>query len=163
LAQRTRKLPSGLLRPHNHEGLLGLSESWLGLFASSYTFYPWFDFSLLVFLSVPTSLSKFRVKHNLLYLHRSFIYGEAVSRCFTQDAIVKDEGHTHKGRAAIKAWKTDTSAKYQYTSEPFACEAKDGGMAITSHLVGNFPGSPVDLRYFFKLEGDKIAWLEIIP
>src|SRR5262245_594533 len=89
--------------------------------------------------------------------------GEAVSRCFAENAIVKDEGHTHKGRAAIKAWKTEASAKYQYTSEPFASEAKDGKMVVTSHLVGNFPGSPVDLRYFFKLEGDKIASLEIIP
>ena len=34
-------------------------------------------------------------------------------------------------------------------------------MVVTSHLVGNFPGSPVDLRFFFKLEGDKIASLEI--
>ena len=89
--------------------------------------------------------------------------GDAVSRCFTEDAVVKDEGHTHKGRAAIKAWKTDASAKYKYTSEPFAREEKDGKTIITSHLVGNFPGSPVDLRFFFKLEGDKIASLEIIP
>ena len=89
--------------------------------------------------------------------------GEAVSRCFTENAVVKDEGHTHKGRAAIKAWKTDASAKYKYTSEPFACEEKDGTTVVTSHLVGNFPGSPVDLRYFFRLEGDKIASLEIIP
>ena len=89
--------------------------------------------------------------------------GEAVSQCFTENAVVKDEGHAHKGRAAIKKWKTDTSAKYQYTSEPFACEEKDGKIVVTSHLVGNFPGSPVDLRYFFKLEGDKIASLEIIP
>ena len=89
--------------------------------------------------------------------------GEAVSRCFTENAIVKDEGHTHKGRAAIKEWKTDASAKYQYTSEPFACEEKDGKIVVTSHLVGNFPGSPVDLRFFFKLKGDKIASLEIIP
>jgi len=89
--------------------------------------------------------------------------GEAVSRCFTENAIVKDEEHTHKGRVAIKAWKSDTSAKYQYTSEPFACEEKDGKIAVTSHLVGSFPGSPVDLRYFFKLEGDKIASLEILP
>jgi len=88
---------------------------------------------------------------------------EAVSQCFTENAIVKDEGHTHKGQAAIKEWKTAASAKYQYTSEPFACEAKDGKIVVTSHLVGNFPGSPVDLRYFFKLEGDKIASLEIIP
>jgi len=89
--------------------------------------------------------------------------GDAVSRCFTENAVVKDEGHTHRGRAAIKAWKTDASAKYDYTSEPFACEEKDGRTVVTSHLVGNFPGSPVDLRFFFKLEGEKIASLEIIP
>lgn len=89
--------------------------------------------------------------------------GEAVSRCFTENAIVKDEGHTYRGRAAIEEWKADTSAKYQYTSEPFVCEKKDENIVVTSHLVGNFPGSPVDLRYFFKLEGDKIAALEIIP
>jgi len=89
--------------------------------------------------------------------------GEAVSRCFTENAIVKDEGHTHKGRAAIKKWKTDASAKYEYTSEHFACAEKDRKIVVTSALVGNFPGSPVDLRYFFKLEGNKIASLEIIP
>ena len=89
--------------------------------------------------------------------------GEAVSRCFTENAVVKDEGHTHKGRAAIKAWKTDAAAKYQYTCEPSACEEKDGKTVVTCHLVGNFPGSPVDLRFIFKLEGDKIASLEVIP
>ena len=89
--------------------------------------------------------------------------GDAVSRCFTEDAVVKDEGHTHRGRGAIKAWKTDASAKYEYTSEPFACEEKDGRTIVTSHLVGNFPGSPVDLRFFFTLEGGKISSLEIIP
>ena len=31
--------------------------------------------------------------------------GEAVSQCFTDNAIVKDEGHAHRGRAAIEAWK----------------------------------------------------------
>jgi hypothetical protein len=97
------------------------------------------------------------------YFTADEVDGEAVSQCFTENAIVKDEGHTHKGRAAIKAWKTDASAKYEYTSEPIACEEKDGKTVVTSHLVGNFPGSPVDLRYFFKLEGDKIASLEIIP
>src|SRR5437762_12300745 len=78
--------------------------------------------------------------------------GEAVSRCFTEDAVVKDEGHTHKGRAAIKARKTDASAKYQYTCEPLACEERDEKTVVTSHLVGNCPGSAVDLRYFFRFE-----------
>ena len=49
---------------------------------------------------------------------------EAVAACFTENAVVKDEGHTYQGRAAIKKWKADASTKYQYTCEPFACEAK---------------------------------------
>ena len=88
---------------------------------------------------------------------------KAISQCFTQNAVVKDEGHTYKGRAAIKQWKAGTTTKYEYTSEPFACEEKDGKTVVTSRLVGNFPGSPVDLRYFFQLKGEKISSLEIIP
>src|SRR4029077_275586 len=87
----------------------------------------------------------------------------AVAECFTESAVVKDEGHTYQGRAAIKQWKAEASARYEYTSEPFACEQKDGKFVVTSRLIGNFPGSPVDLRFFFELEGDKIASLEIIP
>ena len=88
---------------------------------------------------------------------------EAVAQCFTENAVVKDEGRTFKGRAAIRQWKADASAKYQYTSEPFVCERRGGQVIVTSRLTGNFPGSPVNLRYFFKLEGDKIESLEIVP
>jgi hypothetical protein len=88
---------------------------------------------------------------------------DAVSQCFTENAVVKDEGHVYQGRAAIKRWKTETAAKYQYTSEPFALEHQSGKAIVTSRLTGNFPGSPVDLRFFFELDGDKIASLEIIP
>ena len=89
--------------------------------------------------------------------------GEAVARCFTEAAVVKDEGRTYRGRAAIKQWKEEVSTKYQYTSEPFACEQRDGTVVVTSRLTGSFPGSPVNLRFFFALEGDKIATLEILP
>jgi len=86
-----------------------------------------------------------------------------VCQCFTENAIVKDEAHTYKGQAAIKQWRTEVAVKYEYTSEPFACEVKDGKTIVTSRLTGNFSGSPVDLRFFFDLQGDKIASLEIIP
>jgi hypothetical protein len=89
--------------------------------------------------------------------------GEAVARCFTLDAVVKDEGHTFHGLDEIKRWKVQASTKYAYTSEPFAFERQGAMTVVTSRLTGNFPGSPVDLRYFFRLEGDKIASLEIIP
>jgi len=97
------------------------------------------------------------------YFHADKLDGKAVAECFAADAVVKDEGHTHKGRAAIEKWKDDTSKKYQYTSEPLGREECDGKIIVTSHLTGNFPGSPVDLRYFFKLEGQKIVSLEVIP
>ena len=89
--------------------------------------------------------------------------GEAVARCFTEAAVVKDEGRTHRGRAAIQNWKEEASARYQYTCEPFACEQRDGTGVVTSRLTGTFPGSPVNLRFFFALQGDKIASLEILP
>ncbi|MES2069429.1 MAG: nuclear transport factor 2 family protein [Pseudomonadota bacterium] len=89
--------------------------------------------------------------------------GEGVARCFAHEAVVIDEGQTHSGREAIKAWKAAASAKYSYSSEPFALEQEDGRYIVTSRLTGNFPGSPVDLRYAFRLEGGKIASLEIMP
>src|SRR4030095_640714 len=88
---------------------------------------------------------------------------ETLAQCFTENAVMKDEAHTYKSRAAIKQWKLETSAKYQYTSEPFACEEKAGMTIVTSRLTGNFPGSPVDLRFFFALESGKIRSFEIIP
>ena len=51
---------------------------------------------------------------------------EAVAQCFTENAVVKDEGRTFKGRAAIRQWRVDASAKYQYKSEPIVCERRDG-------------------------------------
>ena len=89
--------------------------------------------------------------------------GEAVARCFTLDGVVRDEGHTYHGTAEIKRWKAEASTKYAYTSEPFASERQGAMTVVSSRLTGNFPGSPLDLRYFFRLEGDKIALLEIVP
>ena len=88
---------------------------------------------------------------------------EAIVRCFTDNAVVKDEGQTHTGISAIRRWKATASTKYTYTSEPFAAEQRDGMTVVTSRLTGNFSGSPIDLRFFFRLERSKIAFLEIIP
>jgi hypothetical protein len=88
---------------------------------------------------------------------------EAVARCFTEQAVVKDEGQTHTGVAAIKAWKSAASAKYTYTIEPLAVAEMDGAYVVTCRLTGNFPGSPVNLRFAFRVERGKIASLEIAP
>jgi hypothetical protein len=89
--------------------------------------------------------------------------GDAVARCFTNGAIVKDEGHTYTGVAAIKQWKAETATKYTYTCEPLSAEQKDETTVVTCRLEGNFPGGRADLRFFFGLQRGKIANLEIIP
>lgn len=86
---------------------------------------------------------------------------DALTQCFTENAVVKDEGSTHIGVEAIGQWKAAVAEKYVYTSTPFACKNADGLYLVLSHVAGNFPGSPVDLRYAFRLEGDKIHHLEI--
>jgi len=86
---------------------------------------------------------------------------EAVAGCFTPQAVVKDEGRTHSGLDAIKAWKAEAAAQFTYTSEPFALERGDDCHVVTSRVTGDFPGSPVDLRYRFRLERGLIASLEI--
>jgi len=83
---------------------------------------------------------------------------EHVAQCFTDTAVVTDEG-----RSAIAAWKASASTQYSYTVEPFAIVGDGDRLVVTSRVAGNFPGSPVDLRYIFKVEGEHIAALEIAP
>jgi hypothetical protein len=85
----------------------------------------------------------------------------AVARCFSDSAVVIDEGREHRGRPAIKRWKAEATAKYHYTSEPLAVDALGPGVTVTARVTGDFPGSPVGLRYRFTLEGAAIARLEI--
>ena len=89
--------------------------------------------------------------------------GAAVAKCFAAEAVVVDEKQAHRGREAIARWKTEASAKYDYVSEPVAIDEQADKITVTAHLTGNFPGSPVDLRYAFTLSGNAIARLEIAP
>jgi hypothetical protein len=86
---------------------------------------------------------------------------EAVARCFADDAVVRDEGRTMKGLAAIKRWKAQTKKKYQHNVEPLKLGQRDGKTVVTNRLTGNFPGSPIDVEFVFVLKGNKIASLEI--
>jgi hypothetical protein len=76
------------------------------------------------------------------YFAEDRLNGEAVARFFTGGAVVKDEGHTYTGLAAIEQWKTEASAKYNYTVEPLVSQ-KDNTTIVTSRLTGSFPGSPL--------------------
>src|SRR5260370_39648026 len=87
---------------------------------------------------------------------------EALAKCFAGNAIVRDEGQTIEGLAAIKQWKAETKKKYRHTVEPLAVAQTDDKTIVTNRLTGNFPGSPIELEFVFTLDGDKIASLEIL-
>jgi hypothetical protein len=86
---------------------------------------------------------------------------EVLDQCFAEEAVVRDEGQTIEGLAAIKKWKAETKKKYQHTIEPLAFGQKEGKTVVTNRLTGNFPGSPIELEFVFTLKGDKITCLEI--
>ena len=75
---------------------------------------------------------------------------------------MEDEGETHRGLAAVRAWKKATEDRFRYTIEPSGFERRsESETVVTATLAGDFPGSPVDVDYIFTLSGDKIASLEI--
>ena len=86
---------------------------------------------------------------------------EAIARCFTAQAVVKDEGRTHAGTEAIKAWKAAASTAYTYTVDPLSLNQTGSSHVVRSRVTGNFPGSPVELHYEFRLERGLISSLEI--
>jgi uncharacterized protein (TIGR02246 family) len=87
----------------------------------------------------------------------------ACAACFTDDAVVRDEGRERQGNAAIREWMEEVSKKYRPTVDVIDVGETDDQTIVTGRVAGNFPGSPVELRYAFTLAGEKIARLEIRP
>ncbi|WP_223643666.1 nuclear transport factor 2 family protein [Corallococcus sp. EGB] len=87
----------------------------------------------------------------------------AVARCFTDDAVVVDERREHRGRAAIEAWNAAANSKYKFTTTLLAVEFDGPRTTVRANIAGNFPGSPVELRFRFTLAGGLITRLEIAP
>src|SRR5262245_7579460 len=85
----------------------------------------------------------------------------AIAKCFAADAIVRDEGKTIKGVAAIKAWRIETGRKYHHNVEPLSVSTRDGKVVVRGKVSGSFPGSPINLDHVFQIEGGQITALEI--
>jgi len=82
---------------------------------------------------------------------------------FSPSATVKDEGRSHQGPAAIRAWLEETSARYNDRAHVTSVTASGDGVEAVAEVSGTFPGSPVVLRFVFTLDGDRIVRLEITP
>ncbi|MCU1747879.1 nuclear transport factor 2 family protein [Pseudomonas sp. 6D_7.1_Bac1] len=86
----------------------------------------------------------------------------AVASFFAEDANVFDEGAHQVGTHAIAQWMEDTARRYQPRVEVLDVQQRTGKVLVSNLISGTFPGSPLALRYVFRLnEQGKIARLDI--
>ncbi|OZI27501.1 MULTISPECIES: nuclear transport factor 2 family protein [Bordetella] len=86
---------------------------------------------------------------------------EDVVHVFAPDAVVFDEGRTHRGHDAIKSWQREAQKKFTYTVTPVSVAPVGDRLKVVTRVEGDFPGSPVQLDHVFGLVEGKITSLEI--
>jgi ketosteroid isomerase-like protein len=89
---------------------------------------------------------------------------DAILALFAEDAVVVDEGETHRGISKIRAWREGPASRYEYTTEVFDTDRiSDDEYLVTGRIEGNFPGGTAELRWRFTVVGDRIGHLHIAP
>ena len=86
---------------------------------------------------------------------------KSILACFNDDAVVRDESATHRGKIDIGRWATTTIEKYKFQFKPLSSEERHNETVVSVEVSGTFPGSPVTLDYHFAITNDKIASLTI--
>jgi ketosteroid isomerase-like protein len=86
---------------------------------------------------------------------------QSIVSCFSENAVVRDEGETLHGRNAIEDWITRTIEKYKFQFKPVAFRENNAEVVVAIEVSGTFDGSPITLDYHFTIEGDKILSLTI--
>jgi len=84
----------------------------------------------------------------------------AYANCFTETAVVFDEGKTHNGKTEIKNWIDKANKEYQATMKPL--DYSESEHTLKAEVSGNFPGSPVILTYHYEFEDGLIRSLKIV-
>ena len=88
---------------------------------------------------------------------------ERLGQCFREDAVVRDEGREHRGVGAIRAWHREANAKFRYVVEPLDASVGGPAVVVRARVTGDFPGSPVELRFHFTVSEGRIVSLEVAP
>lgn len=84
----------------------------------------------------------------------------AFAHCFSEEAIVTDEGKTYHGRTEIQHWIADANSKYETIMKPINFTVKQTESILTAELTGSFDGSPIVLHYHFKIQNNLIQSLK---
>ena len=80
---------------------------------------------------------------------------------FSPDAIVRDERRIHRGSDEIRAWIEQATIDNQAIAVPQTTQSDGDAHQVRAQVSGTFAGSPITLSFRFRLDGDRIAELEI--
>jgi ketosteroid isomerase-like protein len=86
---------------------------------------------------------------------------KSILSCFSEDAVVRDEGETLRAKKVIEGWIAKTIENYKFQFKPLSVKNHDGEVVVSVEVSGTFPGSPLTLDYHFKIENEKILSLAI--
>lgn len=97
-------------------------------------------------------------------IHRFFVVGAfditIINQCFDPEALVIDEQQQHAGHTEIAHWRKSTGERYRYVAEPLSVARASEKPVIIARVVGDFPGSPAELRYAFALTDGTTSQLD---
>ena len=85
----------------------------------------------------------------------------AYANCFSETAIVFDEGNTYNGRTEIQNWIADANEKYRSVMKPINFVANETESVLLAEVSVNFEGTPIDLYCHFQITDDQIESLKI--
>lgn len=86
---------------------------------------------------------------------------ETYAGCFSDTAVVFDEGRTHRGRNEIKLWIDKANREYRTVMTPIEYTQSGQTGVLKAKISGTFPGSPVTLDYHFSISNGQIDALKI--
>jgi hypothetical protein len=85
----------------------------------------------------------------------------AYANCFSETAVVFDEGKTHNGRKEIEHWIADANEQYKAIMKPVSFEERKTESFLKAEVSGNFNGSPIVLSYHLEIADELIQSLKI--
>ena len=85
----------------------------------------------------------------------------AYANCFSQTAVVIDEGKTHNGRPEIQDWIEESNEKYRSVMKPLEYTENGTSSLLAAEVSGTFPGSPLVLKFHFDFIYGQIQHLKV--
>jgi hypothetical protein len=101
-----------------------------------------------------------KVIQNLVQAQNEFD-SAAYANCFSETAVVFDEGNKHTGRNEIAQWIAEANEAYKTVMKSINFEEREAESLLTAEISGTFPGSPIILQYHLQITDGLITSLRI--